>query len=312
MEYKLQLPEIESPFPIMNKFIRKFSKEDKELAYRYWNEGYIILKLDDIDIEGIKAQIGEHIDSGNAISQSSVYQYNDSPRVFEAWKWCKPVLDLARHPKILEVIKMLYGRDPIPFQTINFKKGSDQPLHSDVIHFHTVPERWVVGAWAALEDMDEDNGTLQIVPGSHKWPVYDFQDLGLEKSVFIDLDQPLDVGALEPIQNTIDRLKKFKEEKDKQHEENYRIYEQFIRDLTEGCYKKKLVCPAGSVLLWQANLVHGGTPTRDKSRTRWSQATHYYFNGCEKYYSPMYSNKRAGVYAEKDLSKKDILNHVIR
>ena len=36
----------------------------------------------------------------------------------------------------------------------------------------------------------------------------------------------------------------------------------------------------GQALIWSANLLHGGAPQRDRSRTRHSQVTHYYFEGC--------------------------------
>ena len=40
----------------------------------------------------------------------------------------------------------------------------------------------------------------------------------------------------------------------------------------------------GQALLWAANLLHGGSPQRDKRRTRLSQVTHYFFENC-KYFT---------------------------
>jgi ectoine hydroxylase-related dioxygenase (phytanoyl-CoA dioxygenase family) len=37
----------------------------------------------------------------------------------------------------------------------------------------------MVGVWIAFEDVNESNGTLKIVPGSHKWPVYEYHNLNL-------------------------------------------------------------------------------------------------------------------------------------
>ena len=41
--------------------------------------------------------------------------------------------------------------------------------------------------------------------------------------------------------------------------------------------------------MWHANLLHGGAPQRDTSRTRHSQVTHYFFEGC-RYWTPMLSD----------------------
>jgi ectoine hydroxylase-related dioxygenase (phytanoyl-CoA dioxygenase family) len=75
--------------------------------------------------------------------------------------------------KVMDTLSFLYAKEPFPFSTINFIKGSNQPLHSDIIHFHTVPALWMVGVWVAFEDVDETNGSLKIVPGSHKWNLYE-------------------------------------------------------------------------------------------------------------------------------------------
>ena len=42
----------------------------------------------------------------------------------------------------------------------------------------------------------------------------------------------------------------------------------------------------GQAIIWAANLLHGGAPQRDRARTRWSQVTHFYFEGC-RYYTPL-------------------------
>ena len=44
----------------------------------------------------------------------------------------------------------------------------------------------------------------------------------------------------------------------------------------------------GQALIWSPNLIHGGAVQTDKSKTRNSQVTHYFFEGC-RYFGPMYS-----------------------
>ena len=47
------------------------------------------------------------------------------------------------------------------------------------------------------------------------------------------------------------------------------------------------------MLIWAANLIHGGKAVLDPLRTRWSQVNHYYFENCV-YYTPMWSNMHTG------------------
>ena len=275
----LDIPWIESPF--FNSLLENsnYTESEKELLIKYNKDGYIVLdlELDEEFVDTLMQGIFNELDKLG--TQDDRYHYSDSPRVFEAWKTIPNVLSLARHPKLLSTLELLYGRKPIPFQTINFLKGSNQPLHQDSIHFYTQPERWMVGTWTALQDMTEDCGPLNIVPGSHKWPHYNFQNLNLP-------------------------VVKFGEQFD-----NYAEYENFLVQLLEVMGKTKMnwLGKKGQTLIWASNLLHGGAPITNPNSTRYAQATHFYFEGCNHYYSPMFSDVAKGVYSEKDLGQKDIL-----
>ena len=281
----LPIPWIESPFFYELLESSFLSKKEKALCAKFHEDGYLVLDLDlsDETIEGVKADVLGKVDDGEAKTQADGYHYSDSPRVFEGWKFSQHILDVATNRQVKQALTMLYGREPQPFQTINFIKGTSQPLHSDSLHFYTKPEGWMVGTWTAFEDVDEENGTLQYVPGSHKLPHIEFPDLNLEVPEF---------GA---------------------EFDNYNEYERYVESLvgSTNLSKEKLIAKKGQVIIWASRLLHGGIPIIDNSRTRWSQATHYYFKGCESYYCPLYSNRLNGLYSEKNLSEKDIINHVI-
>ena len=85
-------------------------------------------------------------------------------RRLDAWRVSPAIRDLARHPAVLATVAELYGRRPIPFQTLNFERGTGQPLHTDAIHFDTVPGGQVCGVWVALEPVGDDQGPLRYVP----------------------------------------------------------------------------------------------------------------------------------------------------
>jgi ectoine hydroxylase-related dioxygenase (phytanoyl-CoA dioxygenase family) len=271
----MNIPWVESP--LFNEILisNKMTEEQISMAKKFNEEGYIIvdLDLDDEIIESVKQDVKK-----SDKHQENFYHYSDSPRVFEAWKYSKSIRYLANHPKIINALEFLYNRKALPFQTINFIKGSNQPLHSDAIHFHSIPYNWVAASWIALEDMDEDNGTLVYCPKSNKLPIFDFKSINLN---------PTKYG---------------------EQAENYKKYEEFIEQVVKSnnFEIKPFTAKKGQALIWSANLLHGGLKIKDNSRTRWSQATHYYFEGCEKYYAPMFSDPFNGIYAEKKLSEKNI------
>jgi len=273
----LNIPWTESPF--FYNLLKEYNSDDPDRALltQYHEEGYVVvdLGLSDEEIENIKTDVLSYVEDGGK-TQEGGYHYTDSPRVFEAWKKSDNVRNLANHPKVIDTLKLLYNREPLPFQTINFIKASGQPLHSDAMHFASIPHGWVAAVWVALEDMDEENGTLLFCPKSHKLATFDFKSINLKPT-------------------------KYGEQFD-----TYEEYEKFIDNLADNFERKKFIAKKGQALIWAANLLHGGAEVIDKERTRWSQATHYYFEGCEHYYAPMFSNPTEGKYAEKDLTEKNI------
>jgi Phytanoyl-CoA dioxygenase (PhyH) len=283
----LPIPWVESPFFRSLLGYAELTSADTTLVANYHKFGFVKISLGMTHhqcSEVVKQAQDYHVRT--AKTQESGYHYGDGARVFEAWRECPAVAALACHPEILRVLRVLYRREPRPFQTINFDRGSNQPLHSDTIHFHSLPHRWVAGVWVALEAMVIDNGSLVYVPGSHKWPVYEFPDLGIPVPAYGQQFGP----------NGNDGA--------------YHEYERLLRDLVayNATGTEILYCHAGTAIIWAANLLHGGSLVRDKNRTRHSQATHYAFAGDDlRYYTPMFSDRSAGRIAYKDLSGKDIL-----
>jgi hypothetical protein len=255
---------------------KSLSQQEKEDAIFFHENGYIIidLNLSDDFIQNLKIDLL----TKEYPNQESKYHYSDSPRIFEAWKYSNNVKSLSNHDKVLSTIEFLYNRKTIPFQTINFFKGSNQPLHSDTLHFHSNPENWLSACWVALEDVDEENGTLVFCPKSHKLPFYTFKDIN---------EEPAEYG------------KQF---------DKYSKYEKFIEQivLSNNLEIKSLVVKKGQALIWSANLLHGGKKIIDETRTRLSQVTHYYFDGCNNYYSPMFSDPFKGKISEKNIKEKNI------
>jgi ectoine hydroxylase-related dioxygenase (phytanoyl-CoA dioxygenase family) len=195
-------------------------------------------------------------------------------RIQDAWRISPAVKTIATAPRILEVLRGLYGRKPLPFQTLNFKVGSEQRTHSDTVHFNSRPAGLMCGVWVALEDVDMDNGPVMYYPGSHKW-----EEIALPEVDAFQARGRL-AKALAPF-NT-----RFRYVRDTNAD--YQVYENVIQDRIDRAGAKPVYATIrkGEAFIWAANLLHGGSHQRDRSRTRMSQVTHYFFEGC-RYYTPL-------------------------
>ena len=97
----------------------------------------------------------------------------------EGWKQSKYIKNLCFQKEVITFLNFIYGKKPVPISTINFLRGTEQPLHSDYIHFGSIPHKYLAAAWIALENTDYNNGTISVVPGSHKLDIVDYETFNL-------------------------------------------------------------------------------------------------------------------------------------
>jgi Phytanoyl-CoA dioxygenase (PhyH) len=223
------------------------SDQHKQWVDQFREDGYLVLEEPGI--------LDDTIDSALAGLIDKYEPRNEPGRIQDAWKTSTPVGMIATAPSILQALQLLYQREPIPFQTLNFNEGTRQQAHSDTIHFNTMPFGFMCGVWVALEDVDANNGPLFYYPGSQKLPVFHMEDLGIEAEAT-----------------------------------EYQKYEECIKIVLSerGFSSRQAHLKKGQAFVWSSNIFHGGSPVADPTRTRFSQVTHYYFPGCI-YYTPMLS-----------------------
>ncbi len=187
-------------------------------------------------------------------------------RVQDAWLRSAAVRRLASLPPLMDVLRTAYGRRPFAFQTLNFHRGTQQPLHSDAIHFHSEPARFMCGVWIALEDISAGSGPLTYACGSHRLPILTMRAAGV--------DRPRPDGA------DYDRC----------------YLPALHRQLAAAALAERTCLPRkGQAVVWAANLAHGGSPILDPAATRRSLVAHVYFEDC-LYYTPMMSDPERGLY----------------
>ncbi len=159
--------------------------------------------------------------------------------------------------KTLSILYFILGKDVIPFQTINFITGSEQRTHSDSIHMTTYPLGYLIAIWIALEDIGPEQGPLSYYPGSHKLNYI--------------LNEDYDKGST---------ALKIGDDK------HYSAYENKIAEVAKQSNIPKQIFSAkkGDILIWHANLLHGGEPISNPKLTRKSMVIHYFAKDVIKYH----------------------------
>ncbi len=221
-----------------------FDKDTQAEILNFPEKGYLILRGFYTDIaDDVNKEVDQLLDSGKVT-------FDKVNKIMFGIHKSELLLSLGQNPKLLQVLQFLMGKEISLFSSINFKEGSGQRAHSDEFHMTTYPHANIIAAWIALEDVNEDNGTLFYYPGSHKLPYIMNKDFGNEGNKY--LLGPKDYDKYE------DRVAEVIEE----HNLSYETFE----------------ARKGDVLIWHANLLHGGLPVKKKGSTRQSMVMHYYAN----------------------------------
>jgi phytanoyl-CoA hydroxylase len=179
-------------------------------------------------------------------------------------------LDSARNvvfaAPIVRFLTLVFERPALAFQSLYFRWGSRQAVHQDTAFVKVSSPLEFAASWIALEDVRPGSGALEYFVGSHR----------LEDHVFPDGRRWLPDRASE--QPYLDALTRRSEER--------------------GLRKQRFLARRGDVLIWSADLAHGGAADVAEGVTRKSIVTHYCPLGC----APVYSGqgpKRAPVrYAD--------------
>lgn len=165
--------------------------------------------------------------------------------------------DVAFSPPVARFLELVFDRPLLAFQSLYLKRGVEQPLHVDTAYVKVSSPNELVAAWIALEPIRAGSGELELYAGSH----------ALEEELF-DGAKWMPPGHVAP-DVWGDTLRRRCEQADLR-------YERFI-------------ARPGDVLLWAADLVHGGSRCADEGLTRRSFVVHY----CPDTLDPIYDGTAA-------------------
>ena len=228
---------------------------------RYWtNNGYIILKglIEHETLDKVWNAYEAAVANGTVpLPRESAAADDPYPgRFLDPHDRVPDFCQVLRHPDLLRWMELLTEREPKPIQTITSHKGSQQGAHSDSIHMTTYPLGYLTAAWIAFEDIHPDSGPLVYYPGSHRLPYLFSKDVGITESDF----------------------------KERGYQSDSEKYEPAIRKLIEYQEPHHFHANKGDVLIWHANLIHGGSKRLDMQRSRKALVCHFFAKGAIAYH----------------------------
>jgi len=158
-------------------------------------------------------------------------------------------------------------------------------LHADITYSVTTELEWhqdncmpneiagsnYMGVWVALENVDEDAGPFEFVPGSHNWDM----DYNL-------LHETAVKGREHPDLN----------------DQRIKYYQDQIN--TRSAKVEKLLIEKGDAFIWHGRLMHRGSPAVDRSKTRMSLIGHYCNNyaNLEEVRNPSFDFQKKEMFEE--------------
>ena len=91
--------------------------------------------------------------------------------------------------RLSDCIETLLGHRPLLVVDQAFLKprrfGSAKPYHQDNFYFQCHPDDEVITAWLALDDVDEENGCLRYIDGSHLGPIIPHEQVAGQEHNFV-------------------------------------------------------------------------------------------------------------------------------
>ncbi len=148
---------------------------------------------------------------------------------------------------VVDFLAAVFEDGVLAFQGLHFEKGSTQAIHQDTAYVVLEEPMKLCASWIALEDVKAGSGELIYYPGSHRLPDWLYSG----------------------------RHKHYNHERDAHTEHLAHLQALHDRSKERGLKLESFLPKKGDVLIWSADLAHGGSQIVDPSLTRRSLVTHY-------------------------------------
>lgn len=204
--------------------------------------------------------------AGKYVDPASLSKLGQGDRVIDLYGVSAAARSAALHPLLCQFLGTVFGDPPIAMQSLSFTYGSQQQVHQDTAYVISQKPLHLAASWIALEDVVPGSGELIYYPGSQRFDHYLFN--GVQK------------GWVQSIHG---------------QEEHHAYLDQLhTQAKARGIALEHFHARRGDVLIWHADLAHGGARMEGPRKTRRSFVVHY----CPFNVKPKYRDRVASQYHE--------------
>jgi phytanoyl-CoA hydroxylase len=229
----------------------------KKNLVQFVNDGYTILEgaIPKNTIDKYLKSLSRDIDTGKYFSYGSeitqTYSKSDLlkplTKLLDPHSYNKFARDIIFHQSITEFTDLLWASPILCFQTLHFEVGSTQQIHQDTAYVVLSNPLDLCAAWIALEDISEGSGELIYYPGSHRFEDFLYSN----------------------------HFKHWSIERDGNDLHTHHLHWLNMEATKRNIPKKSFIAKKGDVLIWHADLAHGGSPIIKEHVTRRSLVAHF-------------------------------------
>lgn len=152
------------------------------------------------------------------------------------------IKDILCNEKINNIFSEL-GKGLALHSSRTFGTSTEMPWHHDSVLPNDIAADNYIGVWVAIEDVSEESGPFEFIPGSHKWEI-DFKEAYKVE----------EIGSFQGDYGNFDIASEIEK-----------------RDAEQILFLAK----KGDVIIWHGRLVHRGRPMSNYSITRKALIGHY-------------------------------------
>lgn len=229
---------------------RGFSDETRGHVQHFIEQGYTIFRgvvpadvIEQVsaDARALQMHPERYVvrDKGAYVDTTQIGEVGIGHRIIDLYAVSPSARDAIFAPAVGDFMHAIFGEPAIAIQSLHFEYGSQQAMHQDTAYVVSSRPMALAATWIALEDVQPGTGELMFYPGGHRFRHFLFGP----------------------------GLKAWSQGRDGQE-----VHQRYLAQLHEqakaaGLKSDRFLARKGDVLIWHADLPHGGSRiTQDGTR----------------------------------------------